>query len=92
MSDRKRVNISIDPTTYAKLQRLVKEYKFKNLCELLVSMAHILLDRIEDASLKKYELPEEDAAYIGQMFEELGHVERVPDGNAPVTHRRESIK
>lgn len=72
MSERKRVNISIDPQTYEKLKQLTATYKFKNVCELLVSFAHILLDRMEGADKRKYDLPEPDGAYIDSMFEELG--------------------
>ena len=79
MSDRKRVNISIDPATYSKLQAMTKQYKFKNICELLVSFAHILLDRMEVAEQRKYDLPDEDGAYIDTMFDELGKADRKPD-------------
>ena len=87
MSNRKRVNISIDSATYDKLQRLVIDYGFKNICELLVSMVHILLDRMQDTSKRKYDLPEDDGKYIDTMFDELGHVERTPNGEVPVTRR-----
>ena len=92
MSDRKRVNISIDPATYAKLQKLTKQYKFKNICELLVSFAHILLDRMEVAGQRKYDLPDDDGAYIDTMFEELGEVERQPDGTNVCSYTHKKIK
>ena len=92
MSDRKRVNISIDPATYGKLQALTKQYKFKNICELLVSFAHILLDRMEVAEQRKYDLPDDDGKYIDQMFDDLGHVERTPDGTVPVRHHTKRPK
>lgn len=66
------MNISIAPATYGKLQALAKQYKFKNICELLVSFTHILLDRMEVAEQRKYDLPDEDGAYIDSMFAELG--------------------
>lgn len=88
MSDRKRVNISIDPATYDKLQRLVKDYGFKNVCELLVSLAHILLDRMQVADKRRYDLPEDDGHYIDTMFDDLGHVERTPNGEVPVTRKK----
>ena len=72
MSDRKRVNISIDPATYSKLQAMTKQYKFKNICELLVSFAHILLDRMEGVESRRYDIPDDDGEYIDSMFAELG--------------------
>lgn len=86
MSDRKRINVSVDPETYDRLQKLTKAYKFKNACELLVSFAHILLDRLEDGTNRKYDLPEDDGAYIDSMFGDLGHITRTPDGTVPVRH------
>lgn len=72
MSERKRVNISIDPQTYNKLQHLTNKYKFKNVCELLVSFTHILLDRIGGVDSRKYDIPDDDGEYIDSMFAELG--------------------
>ena len=92
MSDRKRVNISIDPATYGKLQALTKQYKFKNICELLVSFAHILLDRMEVAEQRKYDLPDEDGAYIDTMFEELGEADRQPDDTKVCSYTHKKIK
>lgn len=84
MSNRKRINISVDPETYNKLQKLVKDYQFKNCCELMCSFVHILIDRMNRAADRKYDLPEDDGAYIDEMFDELGHVERTPNGEVPV--------
>lgn len=86
MSDRKRVNISVDPQTYAKLKQMQRAYGFANVCELVVALVHILLDRVETAERRKYDLPEDDGAYIDQMFDDLGHVGRVPDGTVPARH------
>ena len=82
MSDRKRVNISIDPATYGKLQALAKQYKFKNICELLVSFTHILLDRMEVAEQRKYDLPDE----------ELGGADRKPDDTNVCSYTHKKIK
>lgn len=86
MSNRRRVNISVDPATYEKIQLLKSQYGFKNSCELVVAFLHILLDRLEPLGSRKYDIPEDDGAYIENMFEELGHVERTPDGTVPVRH------
>lgn len=86
MSKRRRVNISVDPETYDKLQALKGQYGFKNACELVVAFVHILLDRLGTGGSRKYDLPEDDGAYIDSMFDDLGHVERTPDGTVPVRH------
>ena len=86
MSNRKRVNISVDPETYEKLQQLKQAYGFSNACELVVAFVHILLDRMEVAEQRKYDLPDDDGKYIDQMFDDLSHVERTPDGTVPVRH------
>lgn len=91
MSNRKRVNISVDPGTYDKLQLLKQQYGYKNTCELVVAFVHILLDRLEAPRHRKYDLPEDDGAYIQDMFEDLGHVHRTPDGTVPVRHNRKNI-
>ena len=92
MSDRKRVNISIDPATYGKLQALTKQYKFKNICELLVSFAHILIDRMAGAEQRKYDLPDEDGTYIDSMFDELGEADRKPDDTNVCSYTHKKIK
>lgn len=93
MSNRKRVNISVDPETYAKLQQLKQAYGFSNVCELVVAFVHILLDRMEVAEQRKYDLPDDDdGKYIDQMFDDLGHVERTPDGTVPVRHHTKRPK
>ena len=92
MSDRKRVNISVDPKTYDRLQSFKKQYGYKNACELVVAFVHILIDRLEDAGNRKYDLPEDDGAYIDNMFKDLGHMQRTPDGTVPVRHNRKKIR
>lgn len=92
MNNRKRVNISLDPATYDKLQRVRQEHGFKNLCELVVAFAHILLDRMEAAGKRKYDLPEDDGQYIDSMFDDLAHVHRVPDGTVPVRHNNKKLE
>lgn len=91
MSNRKRVNISVDPETYRRLQLLKEQYGYKNACELVVAFVHILIDRLEAPSNRKYDIPEDDGAYIDGMFDELGHVERTPDGTVPVRHNRKKM-
>ena len=77
MSNRKRVNISIDPETYEKLQQLKQAYGFSNACELVVAFVHILID-----------MPEDDGEYIDRMFDDLGNCENTPANTAPPKQRR----
>ena len=86
MSNRKRVNISVDPETYCKLQQLTQAYGFNNVCELVVALVHILLDRMTAAEDRRYDLPEDDGEYIDEMFTELANTERQPDGTVPARH------
>lgn len=53
---------------------------------------HILLDRTDKAEQRKYDLPEDDGRYIDTMFDELGHVHRVPDGTVPVRHNSKKLR
>lgn len=92
MSNRKRVNISLDPETYEKLQQVQREHKFKNLCEMLTALAHILIDRMQVAEQRKYDLPEDDGQYIDGMFDDLSNTQRVPDGTVPVRHNSKKLR
>lgn len=82
--------MSVDPDTYDGLQKLTKAYKFKNTCELLVSFAHILLDRMEKANRRKYDLPDDDGRYIDNMFNDLSNSQREPTGSVPVRHNNKT--
>ncbi len=91
MSNRKRVNISVNPEIYDKLQKLKAAYGFNNTCELVVAFVHILLDRMEVADKRKYDLSEDDGDYIDAMFDDLGHVERTPNGIVPVRRHTKKL-
>lgn len=88
MSNRKRVNISIDPETYEKLQQLKQAYGFSNACELVVAFVHILIDRLKKAEDRRYDMPEDDGEYIDRMFDNLGNCENTPANTAPPKQRR----
>lgn len=92
MSKRKRVNISVDPQTYERLQNLKSKYGFTNACQLVTAFVHILLDRMEVAARRQYDLPEDDGQYIDEMFDDLGHSQRTPNGEVPVRHNNRQIK
>lgn len=91
MGQRKRVNISVDPETYERLQRVKQAYGFGNACELVVAFVHILLDRMEEAQ-RKYDLPEDEGRYIDEMFDELGYMQRRPDGTEPPVRYSRKIR
>ena len=89
---RNRINISLDPYTYRRLKEFKEEHDFKNLCQLVEACVHVFLDRMNDKNQRVYDLPEDEGEYIDEMFEELGHVERTPDGTVPVRHNNKSIE
>lgn len=91
MKERKRINISLDPATYEQLRKIQKRHGFKNMCELVVAFVNILIDRVEDADHRRYDIPDGDGEYIDNMFEDLGHVIRTPDGTVPVTHKSKKL-
>ena len=86
------MNLSLSPEDYAKLQQATKEYKFKNLCELMVALAHIFIDRMEEAGRRKYDPPEDVGGYIDSMFKDLGNTHRLPDGTVPIRHKCRRLK
>lgn len=88
MSDRKRINISVDSETYDRLTQLKEAYGFKNLCELVVAFSHILIDRMETPAKRKYDMPEDDGQYIDSMFNDLAGVEAESDSSVIVNGRR----
>lgn len=89
MSDRKRINISVDPETYERLNQLKEAYGFKNLCELVVAFSHILIDRMETPDKRKYDLPEDDGQYIDSMFDDLAGAEgTAPTSTAQARYKR----
>jgi hypothetical protein len=47
---------------------------------------------MEVASNRKYDLPDDDGLYIDAMFDDLGHVERTPDGTVPVRRHTKKPK
>lgn len=82
----------MDSETYERLQQIKQAYGFNNACELVAAFVHILLDRIEIAEQRKYDLPDDDGRYIDKMFDDLGNVQRTPNGDVPVRHPAKRIK
>ena len=91
MSERRRINISVDPTTYTMLAQLKEQLGMASVCELLVAMAHILIDRVRPEGERKYDLPDDDGEYIDGLFDDLAHTERQPDGTVPKRKMRMDI-
>ena len=89
MSNRKRVNISIDPDTYSRMRRMQSLCGFKNSCEMIVALLHVMLDRLEGEEDRKLDIPDEDAAYIDEMFDSLSMFEPTPATVSPSKIRRE---
>lgn len=79
MSNRKRVNISLDLLTYERLNLIKEKYGFRNVCGITVALLHILLNRL-DKKGEELNLPLDDATYIDSMFDDLGNYENNPDG------------
>lgn len=83
MAHRKRINISLDPASYERLQDIRRKYGFANLCELLAALIRLL---VAHADGRLPDLQEDDRAYIGRMFEELCDTGRI-SGPAPVRRK-----
>lgn len=92
MSNRKRINITIDPETYERLHKIKRTHGFNSICGLVAALVHILLDRIEWADKRDLELPEDNGQYIDKMFYDFGQCERTPDGDVPVRRHAKRIK
>lgn len=73
------------------LTQLKEQLGMASVCELLVAMAHILIDRIRPEHDRKFDLPDDDGEYIDGMFDDLAHTERQPDGTVPKRKIRRSI-
>lgn len=84
MHNRKRVNISVSPQTYERLQHARRVYGFRSVCQLVAAVARIFVDRMREKDEREYDLPDDDGRYIDEMFDDLGHVQRTPDGEVPV--------
>lgn len=82
---RKRIYLSVDPSTYHKLESFAKRNNFKNECEVVTSMVHVMLDRIESADERRFDIPEADGEYIDAMFGEMSSSTKQADGDGSVS-------
>lgn len=89
---RKRIGISIDAETYKQLDSLMRLYHYKSIGELLVSLAHILADRLSPPDRRRYDLPDEDREYIRDMFEELEEADRRPEDTSVHRYKHQKTR
>lgn len=84
---RKRVNLSMSEEMYNDLQRIAKEYRFKNVCEVAVTLLGLFLKQNHKAEdTPKEEETDEDT--IREMFSAFESWEPTPQaGHVPRIHR-----
>lgn len=78
MTNRKRINVSVDEAQYRRLQALQKAYGFKNVCELARAMLNILT-QYTDAAATRRRKPVSVGDDILDMFNDLGDWETTPE-------------
>lgn len=84
---RKRVNLSMSEEMYNSLQRIAKEYHFKNVCEVAVTLLGLFLKQNRKAEDTPKE-EESDEDVIREMFSEFEQWEPTPQpGHVPRIHR-----
>jgi hypothetical protein len=92
MQIRKRINLSVDSDTYSRLSQFAKSQRYKNECELVMSMINVMLDRLAPVGKRSLDLPEDDAMYIDQMFAKLSYATKQADGDGGVAITRRTKK
>lgn len=88
MTERKRINISIDPLTYERLRRVCRRYGFRSACCMMAECARLLVALTDE----NHAPPEPDWQYIARMFGELSDAERRPYGRKSVRHNNRNEK
>lgn len=86
---RRRVNLSLNPDEFSRLQAIGKSYGLASVCELVTALIHIFLDRMSHTDKRKIDLPEDDAEYIDSMFEGLSYHEKQPDSSEVPKRRKQ---
>ena len=79
MTNRKRINVSVDEAQYRRLQALQKAYGFKNVCELTRAMLNILIQYTDAAAGRRQRRPASVGDDILDMFNDLGDWETTPE-------------
>ena len=95
MSERRRINLSLREETYDELQQVVRDYHFRNACEVVNTLISLFLKKVrnpnQSASMGTPE--DEDERFIREMFDEFETWEPTPQaGHAPVIKRPRRIK
>lgn len=90
MTNRKRVEISLDETQYRKLQALQKAWGFKNLSELTRALLNILTQYTDAAATRRQRAPVSVGDDILDMFNDLGDWEATPSNVQPPARRRKT--
>lgn len=92
MRTRKRVNLTLDEATYARLCAMRDAWGFASSCELVSALVHVLLDSVDGGRSSGQDMPEGDSKFIRDMFAGLADTTDVPDGNTPRYHRNGNRK
>lgn len=88
MQGRKRINLSVNLVTYNRLAKFAKCHRYKNECELVMSMINVMLDCLEPATQRQLDVPEDDAAFIEEMFAKMSYTTKQADGDGGVAITR----
>lgn len=84
---RKRVNLTLDEATYARLCAMRDAWGFSSPCELVAALVRVLLDAVDGGRSSGLDVPEGDEEFIRGMFEGLADTTDLPDGDVPRHHR-----
>ena len=79
MSNRKRINVSINPLHYQELQRICKDYKFANICEICTGLLSVFIQTVCRAEQEAPKKKKSNSEMIQEMFAELEQWEPTPD-------------
>lgn len=77
---------------YSDLSRIAKEYRFKNVCEVCITLLGLFLRQVHKAE-DQPEVEETDEETIREMFSDFESWEPTPQaGHAPKVHRPRRAK
>lgn len=87
-SNRKRINISLDPAAYERVRRMQRKYGFKNPCSIVAAFTRIFIERLESVKRKEITPEEDNAKYIKSMFEELANVDNITNDRRKIERKK----
>lgn len=82
MSNRKRINVTINPLHYDELQRICKAYKFANVCEICTALLSSFIQHVnkaESETARRKRRTESSEETIARMFADFENWEPTPD-------------